>query len=200
VSEAARLARLAGELIDPLQRYIRRSVGDAATAEDLVQETLIRMARALRDFEGRSSARTWAFSIATHVIADHFRAPEERLRIVELDEGATATPAGEPAIDERMVIDEMNACVRRVIDGLPENYRAALVLHDLEGLTALQVAEVCGCSAATAKIRIHRARARLKLALSSGCDLYHDGDAVLRCDQKPYAAACSQDRRRSDAG
>jgi RNA polymerase sigma-70 factor (ECF subfamily) len=82
------------------------------------------------------------------------------------------------------VVDEMNACVRQVIDSLPEDYRAALVLHDLEGLNAQQVAEICGCSLATAKIRIHRARHRLRGALQQQCEFYRDGDDVFRCDRK----------------
>ena len=172
------------ELSGPLRHYLLRSVGSRSTADDLLQETLVRMTRAFPAFQGRSSAKTWAFSIATRVIADHFRAPEERLQIIELDDATMSIPDRDTATDERLVIDEMNSCVRRVIDGLPEDYRAALVLHDLEGMTAQQVADVCGCSLATAKIRIHRARARLKAALSAGCDFYHDDDAVLRCDQK----------------
>ena len=78
-----------------------------------------------------------------------------------------------------------DACVRGVIDSLPEDYRTALVLHDLEGQTAAQVADIAGCSIATAKIRIHRARRRLKQALNEECSFYRDEDNVLRCDRKP---------------
>ena len=83
-----------------------------------------------------------------------------------------------------MVIDEMNSCVREVIESLPEDYRAALVLHDLQGLTAAATAEACDCSLATAKIRIHRARARLRKALGEECEFYRDDDGVFRCDRK----------------
>lgn len=93
-------------------------------------------------------------------------------------------PDTERPIDERVVVDEMNACVRQVIDSLPGDYRAALVLHDLEGLTAEQTAEICGCFLATAKIRIHRARDRLRKALQLQCEFYRDTDSVLRCDRK----------------
>jgi RNA polymerase sigma-70 factor (ECF subfamily) len=182
---------LALELSEPLRRHFQRMVGNRETAEDLLQETLLRMARALPAFEGRASAKTWAFAIAMRVIADHFRAPEERVQIVDLDErigqSVDDVPVGEVAVDERMVVDEMNACVRGVIDSLPEDYRAALVLHDLEGLTASQVAEISGCSVATAKIRIHRARARLKAALRAACSFYRDGEGVFRCDQSHEA-------------
>ena len=71
-----------------------------------------------------------------------------------------------------------------VIDSLPEDYRVALVLRDLEGLSVAEVAEVSGCSLATAKIRIHRARKRLQESLGRECEFYKDPDDVLRCDRK----------------
>ena len=79
----------------------------------------------------------------------------------------------------------MNSCIREEIDSLPENYRAALLLHDIEGLTAAQTAEATGCSLANAKVRIRRARARLQKALERDCTFYADGDQPLRCDRKP---------------
>jgi len=174
---------LAQELSQPLLHYLRRCVGNQAVAEDLLQETLIRVAKGLPDFAGRASVKTWAFSIATHVAADHFRTPRGRAKIIEVDEAADL-PDPDRALDERVVVDEMNTCVRQVIDSLPQDYRAALVLHDLEGLNAQQVAEICGCSLATAKIRIHRARDRLRKALQQECEFYRDGDDVFRCDRK----------------
>ncbi len=180
-----RIEELAKDLSGPLLRYLTRFVGDRDLAEDLLQETLIRIARGLPGFEGRSELKTWAFSIATRVAADHFRQPQNRVRIIAVEESADL-PVAEPSpsIEQRVVIDEMNVCVRRVIDSLPEDYRAALVLHDLEGLTAAQTAEICGCSLPTAKIRVHRARLRLKEALRQECEFYLDGDNVLRCDRK----------------
>jgi RNA polymerase sigma-70 factor (ECF subfamily) len=152
-------------------------------ADDLLQETLIRIARGLPAFAGRASVKTWAFSIATRVAADYFRTPNRRIHVVEVDE-TTDLPDTDRAIDEQVVVDEMNGCVRQVIDSLPEDYRVALVLHDLEGVNAQQVAEICGCSLATAKIRIHRARNRLRGALQQQCEFYRDGDDVFRCDRK----------------
>lgn len=163
--------------------YLVRYVGDPCVAEDLLQETLIRMNKGLARFEGRASLKTWAFSIASRVAADYLRHPERQIQVVELDE-AEVGPDPAAGVDERLVIGEMDACIRRTIDTLPDSYRTALILHDLEGLTAEQVADVGDCSLATAKIRIHRARQRLKDALASRCTFYRDQDAVFRCDQK----------------
>ena len=65
-----------------------------------------------------------------------------------------------------------------------DDYRAALVFHELEGQTAAQTAEILECSVPAAKIQIHRARLRLKEALNHACDFYRDGENVLRCDRK----------------
>jgi RNA polymerase sigma-70 factor, ECF subfamily len=163
--------------------YLIRYVGDPSVAEDLLQETLIRMNKGLASFEGRASIKTWAFSIASRVAADYLRHPDRQTRVVEVEEAeAVADPA--VGVGERLVIDEMDACIRRTIDTLPDSFRTALILHDLEGLTAEQVAEIGECSLATAKIRIHRARQRLKDALANRCTFYRDEDAVFRCDQK----------------
>jgi RNA polymerase sigma-70 factor, ECF subfamily len=184
---------LARQLARPVMRYLERYVGDRAVAEELWQEALIRMNKGLSSFAGRSSIKTWAFSIASRVAADYFRHAARKTRIVELDEvAALADP--DRAIDEQLVVDEMNECVRRVIDSLPGAYRAALILHDLEGFSGEQVAEVCDCSVALAKTRIHRARLRLKEALKEQCKFYHDPDDVFRCD----SMAGHPDRHHSD--
>jgi len=174
---------VATELREPLGRYLQRFVDDVHLAEDLLQETLIRISRGLSDFEGRSSVKTWAFSVATRTAIDHLRSSRARSEIEEMDE-TEAHPAPDPEIDARLVIAEMNSCVREVIDRLPPDYRAAILLHDLEGLTAAETAEIIGTSIATAKIRIHRARARLKQALEQECTFYCDRDQTLRCDRK----------------
>lgn len=177
------------ELAPSLGAYLSRMVGNPATAEDLLQESLLKISQGLATFEGRSGLKTWAYTIATRTALDHLRRPDQRRNRVELDEAKE--PRDRHAdISETFIVDEMNACVREVIDGLPEDYRAALVLHDLEGLTAQETADVCGTSLATAKARIHRGRQRLKKALESACIFYRD-DETLRCDRKNPAEDCS---------
>ena len=168
------------DLSEPLLRYLMRQVGDAAVAEDLRQETLIKIARGLGDFEGRSSLKTWAFAIASRVVADYLRGGAQRVKFVELDE-VVETADASISVDEQMAIDEMNSCVREFIDTLPPDYRTALILHDLEGMSVADTAEVSRCSLATAKIRIHRARQRLKAVLDQACDVYRDSNSVFRC-------------------
>jgi len=167
----------------PLRGYLINYCGDEEIAKDLLQETLIRVEKNLGRFRGESDLKTWVFRIATNVAIDHFRKQGSRGTVVSVDE-ATQIPDGAPEIGEPLVIQEMNSCIREQIDSLPEDYRAALVLHDLEGLTAREVASVCDISLATAKIRIHRGRQRLRSVLSDGCDFYHNDDLNLQCDRK----------------
>lgn len=170
------------EVAPPLLRYLERRTGDRAVAEDLRQETLIRIARGWPSFAGRSSLKTWAFSIARRVAADYYRVPAQRAHMVELAEALElADPAAD--IDTRAIRDQANACVRQVIDALPDPYRSAIILHDLEECSVARTAEISSCSVASAKIRIHRARARLKQALSRRCAFYRDSDGVYRCDR-----------------
>lgn len=179
---APALEDVARDLSPGLRAYLERMVGDSAVADDLLQETLIKIYRGLAKFEGRSSLKTWAYTIATRTAYDYFRHSDRRRDMVEFDE--TNEPRDQHAdFSESFVIDEMNACVRELIDSLPDDYRAALVLHDLEGMTAQETADVCGTSLATAKVRIHRGRRRLEKALESACVFYTENE-ILRCDRK----------------
>ena len=166
-----------------LLRHLTRQVGNATLAEDLLQDTLLRVAKGLPGFEGRASLKTWLFAIANHVVADHLRGPQLRHKIIAIEEmDEPESPEVPPA--EQLVIDEMNQCVREVIDSLPADYRAALVLCDLEDMSNAEMAEVLGITLAAAKVRLHRARSRLRRALESSCGLYTDSQSVLRCERR----------------
>lgn len=174
---------LTSELIAALRGYLRRYVGNDAIAEDLVQETLLRASRGLDGYRGLASPKTWLFTIASRAAADYFRDPARTVAIAGFDEHDEPSD-GAMAVDERMVIDEMSSCVRQVIDSLPASYRSALLLHDFEGLSAIEIAETLDCSVATAKIRIHRARSRLREAMHQSCDFYRDSSDTFRCERK----------------
>ena len=79
----------------------------------------------------------------------------------------------------------MGSCVRQYIEDLPDSYRAVILLHDLEGLTNPEIADLLGISLATAKIRLHRARNRLREALGDGCSFSRDDRDVLVCERRP---------------
>lgn len=78
----------------------------------------------------------------------------------------------------------MLKCVREFVDGLPEEYRTAFVLHELEGMPNAAIAGILEISLPTAKIRIHRGKMRLKTKMENGCCLYYDEENRLACSRK----------------
>lgn len=183
MNEDPEVQRAVEQVAEPVFNYLRRYCGDEHLAQDLTQETLLRVARSLSGFDGRASLRTWAITIATRVAADHFRRQSRTVAEVTLEDYHDLTE-DDRSLERQLVIDEMNCCIREVINGLPEDYRAALVLRDLEGFSVAEVAAVVECSLATAKIRLHRARKRLQEALGQQCSFYSDQENVLRCERK----------------
>jgi RNA polymerase sigma-70 factor (ECF subfamily) len=86
--------------------------------------------------------------------------------------------------DRKVIRDEMSDCIREFVDRLPPDYRTIITLNELEGFTNKEIAEILQVSLDTAKIRLHRARAKLKESLESGCDFYLDESTELACDRK----------------
>jgi len=76
----------------------------------------------------------------------------------------------------------MSDCMQKFVQHLPLPYRTVLVLHDLQGLRTQEIADVLECSLDTVKIRLHRARVKLRASLQAGCDLDHDERNVLVCE------------------
>ena len=161
-----------------------------AEAEDLTQETFIRVHRNLPAFRGEASLSTWIYRIATNVSLDHFRRSATR-------QTKAAISLEETESDREWIVDEassspeqlaaqsdMSACVQGFIRDLPPSYRAVLVLHDLQGLKNREIADVLDCSLSTAKIRLHRARKKLRATLDAGCDFAHDERNVFVCEPK----------------
>jgi RNA polymerase sigma-70 factor (ECF subfamily) len=173
----------------PIYNYLLRMTQNQAEAEDLTQETFIRVHRSLPTFRSESSLATWLYRIATNVSFDHFRRREVRQAKTALPLQETMPdkewPEETPASPEQLAAQsEMSTCVERFIHRLPSTYRAALVLHDLQGLKNREIAEVLGCSLDTVKIRLHRARNKLREALNAGCDFDYDERNVFVCEPK----------------
>ena len=97
--------------------------------------------------------------------------------------GATVAHAS-PVTDQLVIRKEMSDCVNEFIDNLPTDYKTVIVLSELEGMANKEIAEILGITLENVKIRLHRARARLKKALQDGCDLYYNDENALACDRK----------------
>ena len=177
---------------DAIYRYILRLVRNSATAEDLTQETLLRAHRKRASLDDPARLVPWLYRIATNISHDRFREASYRHRPESLDaeiDGtsenlATTTADPAPRLDKVMDQKEMGACVQDYMAGLSDSYRAVILLHDAEGLTNSEIAQMLGVSLATVKIRLHRARARLRDALDRACSFSTDERGVLVCDPK----------------
>jgi RNA polymerase sigma-70 factor (ECF subfamily) len=144
-------------------RFGMKMCRDTEDAKDVLQDTLLAMARGVRDFRGASSISTWLYTIArSYCIKKHRRskfAPEEE-RSLDTDVSAEATDLVDPraGADEALVGKQVERALEEAIAGLEPMYREVLLLRDVEGLTAAEVAEVVGVSPQAVKSRLHRAR------------------------------------------
>jgi RNA polymerase sigma-70 factor, ECF subfamily len=161
-----------------IRRYLARVAGEHE-AEDLTQEVFVRVSRALSGFRGDAKLSTWVYRIATNVALDRFRASTGDQ---PLDEAEVADPAA--TVEQTVTRDEMRDCVRSFVEALPTDARAVLALSDLEELTDREIAEVLGIGLEAMKMRLHRARARLRAAMTGGCEVYHDERNEVACHPK----------------
>ena len=175
-------------------RYLTRMVGENE-AEDLTQEVFVKIGQALETFRGESQLSTWVYQIATHVALDRIRQlssarhgaekglPVEAIAESEKDKDIW-TGEQTASTEQRVIRKEMNGCIREIIERLPENYRAVIVLSELGELKDSEIADILGLSLHTVKIRLHRARAKLKKELTTACLFYRDDHNELACDRK----------------
>jgi RNA polymerase sigma-70 factor (ECF subfamily) len=132
-----------------------RHLGDVDAAEDLTQETFLRVHTALPGFRGDSSPRTWVFSIARRVCADHVRRRQRERALTErVASAARVGPATVPAAAGELALWGL-------VGELPTDRRAAFVLTQVFGLSYQEAATVCDCAIGTIRSRVARARADL---------------------------------------
>jgi len=167
-------------------RYIRYLVRDAAEAEDLAQEAFIRAHRQRDTLRDSAALESWLYQIATHVSIDRMR---QRTKAVErqVDETVEELPIASAQPSPLTVIqqEEMSTCVQRYVANLSDAYKAVLLLHDADGLTAAEISHMLELTLTTVKMRLHRARQQLQAALKDACAFGHDERGVFVCEPKP---------------
>ena len=175
-----------------IHRYLCSLAGENE-AEDLCQEVFVKVERNLASFRNEAQLSTWLYRIATNSFYDRLRSPSFKQKSkehpIEIDENALeerdfTTQQRKPGIDQQVIRDEMNACIRGYIDQLPETYRTVLLLSEEEGFKNREIAEILQVSLDNVKIRLHRAKAKLKVSLQGNCDLYLDERSEISCDRK----------------
>ena len=176
--------------------YLARLLDDNE-AEDLSQEVFAKVDKGLKNFRGEAQLSTWIYRIATYAALDRLRSASFKQqkresvsndsvgdKLTESEDKNVWTGEKKPAVDQQLIHQEMNSCIREYIDQLPEDYRTVILLSEVEGFKNREIAEILEVSLDTVKIRLHRARARLKESLGNHCNFYIDERSELGCDRK----------------
>ncbi|MFZ3047508.1 MAG: RNA polymerase sigma factor, partial [Desulfatirhabdiaceae bacterium] len=127
----------------------------------------------------------WLYRIATNICRDYFRKNgrtrekfQENVSVDDMrDENA-------PKLDKVLECDEMGKCVQRYFAKLSDSYRAVILLHDVEGMTNQEIADMLDISIYAVKVRLHRSRKQLRHILKDACHFYLDERGILVCEPK----------------
>jgi len=174
-----------------IRRHLLAMVHDAEAAEDLTQETYGRALARLDSLRDPKAGLAWLYRIATNTALDRIRrkapstVPLNDVMVGEVEAAAAEERPGISLIEEALERSEMSECIQSYLQGLGDDYRVAILLHDVHGLTNPEVAALVGCSLPTAKIRVHRAHERLRDTLQGACEFHIDDRGILVCGRKP---------------
>ncbi len=174
------------ELSADLRRFIRRRVSDDHVADDLLQETFVRIHRNLNALDDTDRLAAWVYQIAQNVIHDHYRRSAAKAASL-----AEADPADERHESIGNVRGRAGEWLGELIGQLPEKYREAVQLSEIEGFTQQEVADRLGLSLSGAKSRVQRGRAMLKEVLDQCCTFEFDRRGnIVDADPKPDRTVC----------
>ena len=155
-------------LDDSLRGWFGRRLSCPADVDDLVQDTLVRIHRALPELRDDDRIFAWAHRIAQHALIDHFR---RRARKLEEDLAEDLPGSAEDGDNHNALVASW---LRPMMAGLPEDYRHALELTELHGMSQRELAETLGLSPSGARTRVQRGRKLLREALERCCALERD--------------------------
>jgi RNA polymerase sigma-70 factor, ECF subfamily len=183
--------RLVEQYHASLVRLARLFVGDERLAEELSQETWIAVLQGVAQFEGRSSLKTWIFTILTNKAKTRSRRENRSFVFSDFAEEAFESPtvpaerfkdasagaslnhwAVEPSSwagipEEKVLSGETLRLIRQTIEELPDNQRAVITLRDIEECSTQEICNILGISESNLRVLLHRARARVREALEA---------------------------------
>jgi RNA polymerase sigma-70 factor (ECF subfamily) len=183
MSDAYPMQQIWAEFGHQLRGFITRRVDNVADADDILQDVFLRIHQHRDSVQRADRLGAWLFQVTRNAIADHYRAPERRREVVagaSADLELVATDLTDGAHEEEAERDaeqanrELANCLRPIIERLPEIYREAVVLADLEGITQREVADRLGLSVSGAKSRVQRGRQAIKGMLQDCCRIQVD--------------------------
>jgi RNA polymerase sigma-70 factor (ECF subfamily) len=157
----------------PLYNFVFRFVGDRETAEDIVQETFLRCLKHSHQYPAIEQVSTWLYTIAGNLAKTELRR-RKRWHWVAIgpSEDEERTSFYEPVTKERLPgemtdTNSVHHTVIEAIDNLPEEFRKAVLLRDLNGLSYEEISKIINCPVGTVKSRVNRGRIRLQKTLRS---------------------------------
>ena len=154
---------LVREHADRVYRLAYRLSGNRVDAEDLTQETFVRVFHALPNFQP-GTLEGWLHRITTNLFLDMVRRRRRISPFALPEDDRLAAPS--PGADQAYLERHLDADIQQALDGLPVAFRAAVVLHDLDQLPYQEIALILGIKVATVRTRIHRGRLRLRATLA----------------------------------
>lgn len=139
-----------------------RMSGSRSSGEDLLQEIFLLIYRKLGSFKGEAALGTWVYRLATNCCLDYLRSRQHKLEMAsdELDDSLPPRAAA-----GRLTADRLD--LERAIAQLPPGYRAAFLLHDVEGFDHAEVGRLLGIAEGTSKSQVHKARMKMRALLRS---------------------------------
>lgn len=158
----------------PVFRFLFRMVGNEDDANDLAQETFVRVFKSAKSFRDGAKFSTWLFTIAANLARNHFRWRSRHPNLSldaenpETEQSlGSALPADAPSPNEAVLAGERAAAVRQAVGGLPEDLRAALVLCEWEERSVAEAAAILAATPKAVESRLYRARALLRPRLKN---------------------------------
>jgi len=169
-----------------VRRFILTLVKDEWVADDLIQETFLKIQNNLKDLKDPSKLSSWIFRIAYNLCQDHFRQlkrsrKEERIDQEGIEDFKEGLIQKGPDIQKELEQRQMGECIQNQINLLPESLRTVLFLFDIMEFSHQEIADVLGITAKNVKVRLHRARNKLKPILEEKCNFERDERNVLVC-------------------
>jgi len=172
--------RLVERFGDRVYRLAMRITGSREDAEEAAQDALWTAARKIQMFKGESAFGSWIYRITANAAYQKLRTRRQKSAEIALDDvlplldgdGRHFEPMDDWSnrVDERALQGELRDVLQRAIDGLPPDYRTALVMHDVEGLSNPDIAETLGISLPAVKSRVHRSRLFVRKQLADYLD------------------------------